>query len=81
MKYKYGYTVDFVMPEDDYKESTEYGMLCADTLLDATQQLVDYYGEGELTKVELVPLDDMPLVFADEETYKKFIAGGEYPFK
>jgi len=79
MKYKYGYAVDFVMPEDDYKENTEYGMLYADTLLDATQQLVNYYGEDELIKVELVPLDDTPLLFADKETYQKFIKG-EYPF-
>lgn len=79
MKYKYGYTVDFVMPEDDYKESTEYGVLYADTLLDATQQLVDYYGDNNLTKVELIPLDDVPLLFADKETYQKFVKG-EYPF-
>ena len=79
MNYKYGYTANFVMPEDDYKESTEYGMLYADTLLDATQQLINYYGEDDLTKVELVPLDDTPLLFADEETYQKFIKG-EYPF-
>lgn len=80
MNYKYGYTVKFVMPEENYKEGTEYGMLYADTLLDATQQLVNYYGEDDLTKVELVPLDDMPLLFADEEAYQKFIKG-EYPFK
>jgi len=79
MNYKYGYKVDFVMPEDNYKESTERGMLYANTLLDATQQLVNYYGEDDLTKIELVPLDDTPLLFADEETYQKFIKG-EYPF-
>ena len=79
MKYKYGYTVNFVAPEDDYKECTEYGMLYADTLSDATQQIIDYYGEDNMTKVEIVPLDDMPLLFADKETYQKFIKG-EYPF-
>lgn len=80
MNYKYGYTVNYVAPEDDYKEHIEYGMLYADTLLDAAQQIVNYYGEDDLTKVELVPLDDTPLFFADEEAYKKFI-NGEYPFK
>ncbi len=79
MTYKYAFKVD-VWDEEKCCETTEQGIIVEDNAIAAMQALSEYYGDDNFTKIELVCMDNDPILFSDPETYEAFI-NGNAPFK
>ena len=79
MDYKYAFKISAI-DEETRKEFTECGVFYAENNRGALEKLEGFYGEENLTKIELVPLDEDFIFFSNEETYKAFVEGKE-PFK
>lgn len=78
--YKYAFKISAVDEEDHGSEFTEYGVLYARDNHEALQKLENFYGEENLTAIELIPLNEDFIFFTNEETYKAFVENKE-PFK
>ncbi len=78
MEYKYAFKVDVW---DDVKgcETTERGIITASTAIGAIQTLSEYYGDDNFNQIELVCMDNDPILISDPEIYEAFVHGNE-PF-
>ena len=52
--------------DDDYRDSVEYGIVCAEDYGEAVNRIVDYYGKSNVISVSVAELLDGHIITKDE---------------
>lgn len=69
---KYLYKVDYIDEFNDYKIATESGIMFAESISGFMEQIVAWYGEDEIERLEFDIYEDGPIV-GEYDKLKKLV--------
>ena len=69
---KYLYKVDYIDEFNDYKIATESGIMFADSISNFMEQIIAWYGEDEIERLEFDIYEDAPIV-GEYDKLKKLV--------
>lgn len=69
---KYLYKVDYIDEFNDYKIATESGIMFAESISSFMEQIIAWYGEDEIERLEFDIYEDGPIV-GEYDKLKKLV--------